>query len=125
MSRPFGYGERTPPPSSIPAVTTSSPTATFSPASIWRMIRTPPSWPTTSPVAALPVSWPMTVDSPSVRSTTLALAGPTSVTRPASAPPAATTTSPTAMPSPVPLSRTTRRRNSDDSRAMTVVATVL
>ena len=31
MSRPLGYGERTPPPSSMPAVTTSSPTATVSP----------------------------------------------------------------------------------------------
>ena len=108
----------------MPAVTTSSPTATISLASIWRMIRTPPSWPTTSPVAAFVVSWPMTVELASVSRTTLALSGPTSMTRPASAPPAATATSPTAIPSSVPLSRTTRRRNSDDSRAMTVAATV-
>ena len=59
----------------MPAVTTSSPTATFSVESIWLMVRTPPSWPTTSPVAALVVSWPMTVDSLSVNRTTLALVG--------------------------------------------------
>ena len=59
----LGNGERMPPPSSMPAVTTSSPSAIFSPESIWLMIRTPPSWPTTSPVAAFVVSWPMTVES--------------------------------------------------------------
>ena len=58
-----------------------------SPASIWFMTRTPPSCPTTSPVAAVGTSWPMTVDSASVRSMTVAPSGPTSVTRPASAPP--------------------------------------
>ncbi len=89
------------------------------------MIRTPPSSPTTSPVAAFEVSCPMTVDSASVSRTTLALSGPTSTTRPASAPPAATATSPTSIPSFVPLSSTTSRRNSDDSRAITDAAVVV
>ena len=84
----------------MPAVTTSSPTVTVSLESIWRITSTPaPSWPMTSPVAAVADSWPMTLNSPSVSRTTLALSGPTSVTRPASARPATIATSPTAIPS--------------------------
>jgi hypothetical protein len=46
------------------------------------------------------------------------------MTRPASAPPPATTTSPTSIPAFVPLSSPTTRRNSDDSREITLAATV-
>ena len=53
MRSPFGYGERIPPPSSIPAVTTSSPSWIRSLESIFVIVSAPPSWPTTSPVAAV------------------------------------------------------------------------
>ena len=66
----------------------------------------------------------MTVESASVSSTTVALSGPTSVTRPASAPPEATTTSPSSIPALVPLSIVTTRRNSSESRPMTAAAVV-
>ncbi len=67
----------------------------------------------------------MTVDVPSVSSTTVELSGPTSVTRPASAPPPTTTTSPSLIPAFEPLSSPITRRNSEDSREMTPAATVL
>ena len=76
------------------------------------------------PSPAFETSWPMTVEVPSVSSTTIALSGPTSVTRPASAPPSTTTTSPSSIPSFEPLSSPMTRRNSDDSREMTAAATV-
>ena len=72
MTRPFGYGERIPPASSIPAVTTSSPRPTVTAESMFSMSRLPGSWPRTSPVDALARSWPMTVDAESLISWTVA-----------------------------------------------------
>jgi hypothetical protein len=114
-----------PPASSIPAVVTSSPSSIPSVESTFFIWSVSSSVPTTSPVARLDWSWPMTVELWSVISTTFAKFGPSSTTRPASAPPSAITTSPAAMPSSLPLLIVTTRRNSDDSRAMTSAATVL
>ncbi len=88
------------------------------------MIRAPPSWPTTSPLAALVSVWPVTVELRSLIRVTIANVGPASVTRPTRAPPSAMTTSPFSMPSSVPFEIVTERRASLDSRAMTSAAVV-
>jgi hypothetical protein len=72
MRRPFGYGERTPPGSSIPAVTTSSPSSIVSVESMFVISKAPASWPTTWPEAPLVWSCPMTVEVWSVMRMTLA-----------------------------------------------------
>ena len=93
-------------------------------ASILSMTRAPPRSPTTSPVARLVTTSPITVEAGSLMRVTRAAPVPSSVTRPARAPPAPITTSPILRPSSLPASIITTRLTSASSREMTRAATV-